>query len=291
VTETGSTVPRRQLGRYLRQLRDQSGTTLQAAAETLEWSRARMYRIEAGSVSLRTHDVQLMCGLYQAPSDLTEVLVGLARETKTRGWWHAYGDVVPAWFELYVGLEAAAVHLREFEANVLPGLLQTPEYAAAVIRTRDGITETEVKQKVAVRMERSQLLQRVRPKAPRLEVIVDEAALRRSIPDRAAMQRQLAHLVNVTVKHDVEVRVLPLSVGPHRASGTGSFVILDFPEQNGRDKEPTTVYSENVTGALYLEKPSEVATYEAIWDEIGRLALDQRASDDLIAEIIKEIDD
>jgi transcriptional regulator with XRE-family HTH domain len=291
VTDTGSTVPRRQLGRYLKQLRDQAGTTLQAAAEALEWSRARMYRIEAGQVSLRTHDVMAMCALYQAQPDLTEVLVGLAKESKSKGWWVARGVTLPSWFELYIGLESAANRLRNFEAMVIPGLLQTPEYAEAVFRTRAGITEPEVAQAVAIRMERAQLLQRVRPKAPLLEVIVDEAVLRRPISDRAAMQRQLAHLVNIAVRPDICVRVLPLSVGPHRASGAGSFLIFDFPGLNGREPEPTTVYSENITGTIYLDKPAEVATYSDTWDELGRLALDQRESDDLIGTIIKESDD
>jgi transcriptional regulator with XRE-family HTH domain len=291
VTDAGSTVPRRQLGRYLKQLRDQAGTTLRAAAESLEWSRARMYRIEAGQVSLRSHDVLAMCALYSAPTDLAEVLVGLAKESKSKGWWHAYGAVVPAWFELYVGLEAAADRLREFESNVLPGLLQTQEYAEAVIRTRRGLSESEVAQEVAVRMERTRLLQRVRPMAPVLDVILDEGALRRTVADRAAMQRQLAHLVNMSVRPGVSVRVLPLRVGPHLAVSTGSFVILDFPGLNGREPEPTTVYSENLTGALYLDKPAEVEVYVDVWDELGRLALDQRESDDLIATIIKESDD
>ena len=106
--DTGSTVPRRQVGRLMRQLREQAGISLMAAAEELEFSRARMYRIENGEVPVRKHDVIAMCGVYQAGPQMTEVLIALAQESKAKGWWQAYGDVVPGWFELYVGMEQAA---------------------------------------------------------------------------------------------------------------------------------------------------------------------------------------
>ena len=108
---TGSTVPRRQLGRYLRELRNRQRLTVRAAAERLEWSEAKMWRIETGQTSLRSLDVEAMCKIYGAPADLTEALMGLARETKARGWWHAYGDVIPEGFDVYIGLEEAASQL------------------------------------------------------------------------------------------------------------------------------------------------------------------------------------
>jgi transcriptional regulator with XRE-family HTH domain len=134
MNETGSTVPKRQVGRLLRQLREQAGISLMAAAGELEFSRARMYRIENGEVPVRKHDVIAMCGVYSAPRHITEVVIGLAAESKAKGWWHAYGDVVPAWFELYVGMEQAASRLRSYAPGVIPGLLQTREYAEAVFR-------------------------------------------------------------------------------------------------------------------------------------------------------------
>lgn len=283
-----STVPRRQLGRYLKQAREEAGMGVEPAARDLEWSRARMYRIEAGQTSVRTHDVLAMCRLYGVSTDLTDVLVGLARESKSEGWWQAYGDVVPHWFELYVGMEAAAGRLRNYDSNLIPGLLQTPEYAEAVFRLKSEVSEQEIRQKVALRLERQRILKRRRPKAPQFEAIIDEAVLRRPIPDRQAMARQLAKLVNISQQPSISVRVLPYDAGPHRGSPTGAFHILDFPRLGTRPPEPSTVYSENITGALYLDKPHEVAEYEEVWRVLEERALDRDGSDDLIGAIIKE---
>jgi hypothetical protein len=288
--ETGSTVPRRQAGRLMRQLREQAGISLLAAAAELEFSRARMYRIEKGEVSLRKHDVLAMCSFYGADDQITEVLVGLARESKAKGWWHAYGDVVPAWFELYVGMETAAERLRHYAPSVIPGLLQNREYAEWVFRERADLDEAGVRNAVAVRLERQALLRRHSPPPPTLEVIIDEGVLRRGIADTLGMQKQLAHLVNISQRPGVSVRVLPFAAGPHNASSAGSFTILDFPTVGAAAPEPTTIYCENLTGALYLDKPREVETYSGSWRELARVALDRRASDDLIGTIIKESD-
>lgn len=288
--ESGSTVPRRQVGRLMRQLREQAGISLMAAAQELEFSRARMYRIENGEVSLRKHDVIAMCSVYEAPDRITEVLIGLARESKAKGWWHAYGDVVPAWFELYVGMEASARRLRHYAPSVIPGLLQNREYAESVFRAWPEMDEDAVQNAVAVRLERQSLLNRRKPAAPTLDVIIDEGVLRRRIADLLGMQKQLAHLVNISQRPHISVRVLPLSAGPHKASSTGAFTILDFPQIGTASPEPTTIYSENLTGALYLDKPAEVENYCDLWRELEKTALDQRASDDLIGLIIKESD-
>jgi transcriptional regulator with XRE-family HTH domain len=288
VSEVGSSVPRRQLGRLLRQAREEAGINLEAAAESLEWSRAKMYRLEGGQTSLRTHDVVLMCNLYGTSTDLTDVLVSLARESKAKGWWHAYDGVIPTWFELYVGLEAAASHVRHYEPALIPGLLQVPEYAAVIFEAKPGRAPEEVAQKVALRMERQRLLTRRNPAAPRFEAIIDEGVLRRPIADAEAWRRQLAHLVNATQAANVSLRVLPSSIGPHGASVAGAFVILDYPTVGTRPADPSTVYSESLTGALYLDKPAEVETYADAWQTLGDLALGKEASEDLIATVIKE---
>jgi hypothetical protein len=249
-----------------------------------------MYRIENGEVSLRRHDVLAMCSVYGAPAEITEVLVGLARESKAKGWWHAYGDVVPAWFELYVGMETAAERLRHYAPGVIPGLLQNPEYAECLFRLRTDLDEAGVRNAVAVRLERQSLLRRHSPPPPRLDVIVDEGVLRRTIADTFGMQKQLAHLVNISQRPGVNIRVVPFGAGPHRASSAGSFTILDFPTVGAAAPEPTTIYCENLTGALYLDKPREVETYGGIWSELEQVALDRSASDDLIGTIIKESD-
>src|SRR3984957_17892532 len=136
-TSTGSTVPRRQLGRYLRDLRNAAGLTVKDAARGLEWSEAKMWRIETGQTSLRSLDVEAMCRIYGARSDMTAALMSLAKETKARGWWQAYGDAVPEWFDLYVGLEEAASKLSLYRQEVVPGLSQTADYARTISTTGD----------------------------------------------------------------------------------------------------------------------------------------------------------
>ncbi|GLW34438.1 helix-turn-helix domain-containing protein [Actinoplanes regularis] len=290
MSETGSTVPRRQVGRLLRQLREQAGISLMAAAQELEFSRARMYRIENGEVPVRKHDVIAMCGVYGAPGHMTEVLIGLAQESKAKGWWHAYGDVVPTWFELYVGMEQAASRLRQYAPGVIPGLLQTREYAEFVFGRWQGDDPAAVENAVAVRLERQSLLNRSRPRPPRLDVIIDEGVLRRCVPDTLGMQKQLAHLVNVSTRPDISVRVVPFAAGPHQASSSGQFTVLEFPAVGTASPEPTIIYCENLTGALYLDKLAEVETYENIWAALEAAALSQSDSDDLIGTIIKESD-
>ena len=183
---TGSTVPRRQLGRYLRDLRNRQHMTVKTAAQELEWSEAKIWRIETGQTSLRSHDVELICRIYSAPSDLTEALMGLAKETKAKGWWHAYGDVIPENFDLYLGLEEAASQISWYEPELVPGLLQTGDYARALLSTKVGATEDDVDQLVTARLERQIILDRDDP--PLLWVLIDEEALRRPVGGRDVMQ-------------------------------------------------------------------------------------------------------
>ncbi len=284
----GSSVPRRQLGRYLREAREEAGFSIEATARDMQWSRARQYRLESGHSALRTHDVAALCQLFGVAPEHTEALIGLSREGKAEGWWHAYGDAVPEWLELYVGMEAAAKRIRRFEPTLVPGILQTEQYATAVFQTRAGVTPDEIRTAVALRQHRQRLLTRVAPAAPALDVLIDEAVLYRPIADREAFRMQLAHLVNVRQVANVNVRVLPASVGPHAASAVGAFAVLDFPKIGARAVEPSTVYVEGLTGALYLEKPHEIAAYDSVWHQLERLALSAGATDDLLAQVIKE---
>lgn len=284
-TDTGSTIPRRQLGRMLRQLREEAGVTVAHAAEALEWSTPRIWRVEKGAVPVRSFDVQNMCQVYGAPAELTEALTRLAKETKAKGWWQSYGEVVPEWFDLYVGLESAASHIRNYESELIPGLLQTRRYAAELHRLRPELTDEDVLHRVEVRMQRQKLL--ARPVgAPRFEAVLGEAALRRPLRDPAAMAAQLKQLVEVSRRRNVSVRVLPLRAGLHRGLTCGAFVILDFPSgPGGRTPEPTTVYSDNLTGALYLDKPHEVKAYAGVWESIVAASLSEDDSRKLINEL------
>jgi transcriptional regulator with XRE-family HTH domain len=275
----GSTVPRRQLGRYLRRAREDAQITVKAAADALEWSTPRIWRIENGAVGMRALDVKAMCDLYGTSPDLTDALVALARETKARGWWHSYGEAVPAWFELYVGLESAASRVRKYMPDIVPGLLQTKAYMQEVIALdHPELTDGERLHRAAVRLERQNLLERRIPQAPELDVVLSEAVLRRSLRDREAMAGQIAYLAEANERPNVTVRVLPLAAGLHRWTAAGSFTLLDFPSQRGRDPEPPTVYSDGPTGALYLDKPREVESYELIWTSITERVLDTAQS-------------
>ncbi|MDP9795690.1 hypothetical protein J2S43_004202 [Catenuloplanes nepalensis] len=288
----GSSVPRRQVGRLLRQLRDGARITLKDAAAHIEVSLSKMSRIEGGEAPVRQVDVRALADLYAATPDMLEVLLSLAAATKEKGWWAAYGKAVPAWFELYVGMEQAASRLRHYENGVIPGLLQGEEYAAAVLGAVPGVTPEQVTQRVRLRRERQRLLGRANPPAPELDVIIEEAVLVKGLGDQDAWARQLAHLVNISQKPGISVRIIPRERALHYAGFAGSFTVLDFPEVGLRRAEPTTVYIEGLTGALYLDETVEVDTYERAWDVLDRIALDRDASDDLIGELIKEnIDD
>lgn len=286
----GSTVPRRQLGRLLTELREEAGVSLDAAAEALDCSRQKVWRIEKGLVPVRVVDAQAMCARYRVPDDMTAIVLGLARETRAKGWWHSYGDVVPSWFSLYVGLESSASMLRRYDAELIPGLLQTREYATELFRRKNPHLSVEEREKlVAVRLHRQRILVRRLPAAPALRVVLSEAVLRRPIPDRSAMADQLRHLLDVAALPNVSLRVLPLAAGPPLASEAGTFVLLDFPRPFGRAAtEPTTVYVENITGALYLDKPTEVAAYEHVWRDLETLTPGEAESEELIRSIIKE---
>jgi len=282
MAEVGSTVPRRELGRLLRQAREQAGIGLEAAASDLEWSRAKMYRIESGQTPVRALDVDQMCRLYGASSEMTEVLISLAKESKSKGWYHAYGEVIPRWFELYVGLESAASRIRTYEHALVPGLLQTPDYTAEVARTRQGVSEDEVAKLVGLRAERQRLLVRKRPAAPSLDVIIEEALLHASVP---GMAEQIDRLVEAGVAPNVSVRLLPLSKKLSQVAIAGSFVILDFPTNGARSAEPTTVYNEGLSGALYIDRFEEVRAYAEVWNTLTRQALSVEESRKLMQEI------
>ncbi|MBW4701010.1 helix-turn-helix transcriptional regulator [Micromonospora sp. RL09-050-HVF-A] len=279
--DTGSTVPRRQLGRYLRQLREEARMTVKASADALEWSTPKIWRIETGATSMRSLDVEAMCKVYGASPQITEALMGLAKETKGRGWWHSYGDAIPEWFELYVGLEAAAARLRSYETQLVPGLLQTEAYATRVFEVaRPDMTRAEIERGVAVRLGRQALLTRTTPRAPQFDVLLDEAVLRRGVD-----AEQLQHLITVSRQPNIALRVIPFTAGLHRGNMTsGTFTVLDF----AKGAEPSIVYSDSLTGALYLDKPGEVAVYGEAWAIMEKPALTEAQSRKLMASIAEE---
>ncbi|MEH1016662.1 helix-turn-helix transcriptional regulator [Micromonospora sp. CPCC 206060] len=289
--DIGSTVPRRQLGRLLRRFRTEANITLDAAAEELEYSRQKIWRIECGMAPVRVIDVKAMCELYDVPTRMAEAMRGLAAETKSHGWWHAYGDAIPTWFELYVGLESAAAHLRRYDESLIPGLLQTKQYAQAIYRLdQPTASEEERERAVAVRLQRQSLLTRRLPGPPRVDQILSEAVLRRAATGPDVMSSQFRRLLEMSDLPNVSLRVLPFAAGPPPRAVAGSFVILDFPPPRGRAApEPSVVYSEALTGAIYLDKPEELSAYETTWRGIESLALDEGESKDMIKRIAGEM--
>jgi uncharacterized protein DUF5753/helix-turn-helix protein len=284
----GSTVPRRQLGRQLRELRESARLTIGQAIAVLEWSKPRLWRYETGQVPIHPNDVGTMCAVYGASPELTEALKALARETKVKGWWHSYSDV-PEWFELYLGMQEAASRIRLYEAEIIPGLVQSRAYAWETMRVGPikDLSSAIAEGRVQIRMLRQRILTRQEPKAPIVEIMLGEAALVRGF-DSAIMVDQLMCLLAFSERPNVTIRVIPFAVGPHSAA-RGMFHILDFPRESAvREPEPTTIYAEQPTGALYLDKPAAVATYSLIWEDLDRVALDQQASRRLITQRVEE---
>ena len=289
-TLAGSTVPRRQLGRYLRELRGSAGLTVRAAAKELERSEPTLWRIENGLVAVRALDVEQMCRLFGATGEMTKALMALARETKAKGWWQTYGDVVPEWFDLFVGLEAAANRMAEYEHSVVPGLFQSEGYARTVITAdHQGEKDNEITRRVELRLGRQAILKRpIDP--PVLRAALRESVLRSPVGGISVMADQLEDLVQVSQLPNISLRVVPASAGYHPGIVTGSFTVLRFPLNGGGvDSEPPTVYQEMYTGALYLDKLAEVERFDAAFEAIWETALDERSSRKLIGKIAEDM--
>ena len=288
--QAGSTVPRRQLGRYLRDLRSAAGLTVRAAARELERSEPTIWRIESGLTSTRSVEVRVMCELYGATDEMTKALMALAKETKARGWWQAYGDVVPEWLDLYIGLEAAANRISWYESDLVPGLFQTDGYARALIRLDlpdEG--EDEVSRRVQLRLTRQAILRRpIDP--PLLRVAIRESVLRSPVGGNEVMAAQLSRLAEVSELPNVELRVVPFAAGLHSGMISGRFEVLRFPVNGGgEESEPPTVFSDLFTGALYLDRPHEVARYDQAFGQIWDNAMNEDASRALLHQAAEEL--
>lgn len=274
----GSTVPRRQLGRSVREARVAAGYTVRAAAKALEWSDTKIWRIETGQVSIRSFDVAAMCEVYGVRPDLTDALKALSKETKARGWWHSYGDAIPDWFDIYVALEGAASEIRWYESVLVPGLCQTAAYARTIMSTgTTGLTPDEVERRALVRMHRKSLVTRAVDPV-RLDIVIDEAAIRRPVGGPGVMAAQCHHLAQLSELDNVTIRVVPVGAGAHRGLNSGPFEILRFPVRgDGTPLEPPTVYVEGCTGALYLDEPEKVARFDTVFADLLATIRDEHA--------------
>ena len=258
----GPTVQRLVLGGHLRRLREQAGMTTERAAASIRGSHSKISRMEHGRVGFKERDIADLLTLYgitEGPE--REALLKLAKEANTPGWWQAYSDILPTWVEPYFGLEAAASFIREFELQFVPGILQVEEYAKAVIRLGNLLSEEEVVRRAKARISRQSILQRTDP--PKIWAVLDEGALRRVIGGRDVMRAQLEHLISMCDNPNVTLQILPFSAGPHRAMG-GPFTILRYTEPDLRD----VVYIEQLTSALYLDRPNDVDAYLEVIEEV-----------------------
>lgn len=280
---TGSTVRRIMLGSQLRRLREQKGVSRAEAGYAIRASESKISRLELGRVSFKERDVADLLSLYGVTDEVErEALLGLAREANAPGWWHRYADVLPGWFQTYVGLEESAGLIRTYELQFVPGLLQSEEYARSVIEIGNSeAAEDEINQRIALRLQRQRRLIGTNP--PRLWAVLDEAALRRPIGGPAVMRGQLEHLIEMSKLPNVTIQVMPFKFGGHAAEG-GAFTILRFPEPD----LPDVVYVETLTGALYLDKRDDVDVY---MQAMERLAVDSATPErtiEMIGEILRE---
>lgn len=268
------TVRRRELGALLRALRNARGLTVEQVAAQLLCSPSKVSRMETGQRGATARDIRDLCDLYGVtePEERAR-LASLAAEGKQQGWWQSYEL---DYFATYVGLEEAATAIRQYQSTVVPGLLQTPEYARAVAEVLE-VSPSRVEELVEVKIRRQRLLA-AKSSVP-LSVIIDEAVLHRLVGGLQVMQDQLRHLIDVSEGSSVIIQVVPYSVGAHPAMES-TFSILDFGEP-----VPSVVYVEGLVGFLYLERPQDIARYDQVFDRLRHIALNPQESIELIAEV------
>ncbi len=279
----GPTVRRRRLGAELRRLREAHSLKLEEVAERLGLAPSTLSRIETGKAPTKSVYLTTMLEMYQVSDPgARKVLVDMAREGHRKGWWSIYDDVLPSGFDIYVGLEAEASGLRSYERDVVHGLLQTMDYAVAVLRElRPRDSEEQIERVVNLRMERQRLLDQDPPLD--LWLILDESAIRRNIGGAAVMRNQLEHLLQASRWTNVTLQILAFEAGAH-AGLIGPFSILEFPERT----DPDVAYTESVGGMIYLEKDREVRACAEAFDRMRAAALSPAASVELIQRVSQE---
>jgi transcriptional regulator with XRE-family HTH domain len=279
---TGPTVSRMVLGARLRRLREARRITGGEAGEEISASHSKISRLEMGRTGFKTRDVRELLTLYGVtdPAERATLLT-LAEQSNTPGWWHVYHDVVPSWLNVYLGMEQAAVLIRSYELQFVPGLLQTEGYAREVLRLAPDEPEESLEPRVELRMARQRILYRDAP--PRLWMVIDEAALHRPVGGPAERRRQLGHLLEVSQLPHVTIQVMPFSAGTHVALG-GPVSVLRPPGE----ELPDVVYLEQLTGGVYPDKPGEIEHYRHVMNRIVVEAEPPLASRDMLFRMLRE---
>jgi transcriptional regulator with XRE-family HTH domain len=277
------TIRSRQVAAELRRLRKRAGLTTGEAAARLGVSQSKMSRVETGASGLQIDDVSAMLGLYHVPAKRREEILNLVREAAEPGWVRIHGRGLPEQWQALIEWEDKATSLHNYQPVVLPGLVQTPEYARAVIRDTapQELPESEVDTKVAARLARQAILSRVLP--PALHVLLHEPALRVPVGGPSVMAAQFRHLADLARRPRITIQVVPLAAGPHPGL-EGPFMLMDFAA------DPTLVYLENKVTSIFLEEDSHIASYKLAWQRIQAKALSPEQSVALIARLAKKPD-
>ncbi|MEV6638090.1 helix-turn-helix transcriptional regulator [Actinoplanes sp. NPDC051470] len=280
---SGPTIARWQLGQQLKRLREAAKITQLQIADVLGCSESKIYKIEAGDVGIGRGDLLVMLNRYGVPEDdsRSATALDLQKQGKLRGWWSRYGTL-PTNYAMYVGLESAATEVRNFELAVVPGLLQTEDYARAVVAAAWPDDQAEVDRRVQLRMERQSCLTEDPPLT--FWAIVDEGALRRRTGGNEVMHAQLDHLLKMASRPNITVQVLPFSEGSHPGT-TGSFSILDFPE----DTHSPVAYVVSQAGDVYLEREDDMRRITLTYTHLQTAALSTSKSRELLAAIARDL--
>jgi hypothetical protein len=281
---SGPIIRRILLGAQLRQLREQSGVSREEAGYLIRASESKISRMELGRVGFKERDVTDLLIRYGV-DDVAEreALVKLAREANAPGWWQRYHDLIPDWFHTFLGLEEAASVLRTYEILFVPGLLQTQDYARAVMtRAWPRAREEEIDRRLRLRLTRQQILGR--SNGPTLWAIIDEAALRRRIGGPEVLRSQLEYLIEVIRNPRITIQITPLRVGMHSAEA-GAFTIMRFPEP----ELPDVVYVEQLTSALYLDKREDVDIYAEAMERVTLASEPPEVTAEVLHKIIADI--
>jgi transcriptional regulator with XRE-family HTH domain len=276
------TVRRRRLGAELRRLREQRGLTAEEVAQQLLVSQSKISRLENGRRSISQRDVRDLCEVYGVnDQSMIDGLMTMAKESRQRGWWHAFGDVP---YSVYIGLEAEAVGIRTYESLFIPGLLQTRDYAHAVVSgIQPEAQPGQIDKRTDVRMVRQELL-RNSDEPLRLWAVIDEAALHRVVGSPETMRAQLEHLIEASTLPHVTVQVLPFGIGAHPGM-TANFSILEYRDAS----DATVVYLEGVTSDLYLEKETDVRAYASLYQHLQAQALGPEQTRELVDKVAKHL--
>jgi hypothetical protein len=243
-------------------LRESKNISREDAGWEIRASGSKISRMELGRVSFKERDVADLLKLYGVEGEERDMLVALARQANSPGWWHPFADLLAPWFQSYLGLEEAASLIRTYEVQFVPGLLQTADYARAVIKLgHKEASDDEIARRIELRRARQQVLSRSKP--PQLWAVIDEAVLRRPIGGEEVMRAQLEALIEASERPDVRLQIISFRAGGHAAAG-GPFAILRFPDRD----LPDVVYVEQLTSALYLDKRSDVDHYAIAMEEL-----------------------